>query len=119
MTFGESLQRARKQKGMTQAELAEKSTISREAIGNYENDRRTPTIDTARKLGIALGMNYYELIGWRSIDKEGMLLNDAPEDDLTSIKAQLITHFNKLNTLGQQKAVENISDLATHPKYTK
>lgn len=119
MSFGETLQRIRKQKGMTQAGLSEKSSVSREAIGNYENDRRTPTIETVRKLATALEVDYFELVEFRSVDDEGILLNDDPDDDSTALKARLINHFDKLNEVGQKKAVDEVSDLATHPRYTK
>ena len=40
MSFGENLKRIRKTKGLTQAQLAEKSGVSYGAIVNYENGRR-------------------------------------------------------------------------------
>ncbi len=119
MSFGESLQRERKKKGLTQEELSKLASISREAIGNYENNRRTPTIETARKLSEALEINYFELIGWTSIDEDGYILNDEGSVAYSELEKKIVEGLNKLNEPGQQKIIAYIQDLVTHPKYKK
>ncbi|TQX00379.1 XRE family transcriptional regulator, partial [Clostridioides difficile] len=46
MQIGKNLKKIRKQKELTQIQLAEISGISRNALINYENDKRIPSIDT-------------------------------------------------------------------------
>ncbi|WP_461194281.1 helix-turn-helix domain-containing protein [Clostridioides difficile] len=54
MQIGKNLKKIRKQKELTQIQLAEISGISRNALINYENDKRIPSIDTLSKLAKAL-----------------------------------------------------------------
>lgn len=50
MTFGKRLQFLRKEKKITQQELADLIGIPRESIVNYENDRTTPNLDAIVKI---------------------------------------------------------------------
>jgi transcriptional regulator with XRE-family HTH domain len=40
----------RKQKGWSQAEMADRSGVSREMIGKYERGESVPSIDAAKKI---------------------------------------------------------------------
>ena len=50
MTFGEKLQSLRKQKGMSQEQLASQLTVSRQAISKWELDSSSPDIDNVIQL---------------------------------------------------------------------
>lgn len=52
--LGEQIKNARKAKGMTQTELADKLFISRSAVASWEQDRRIPDIYMLRALSEAL-----------------------------------------------------------------
>ena len=58
MEFSEKLQELRKQKGLTQEELAERLYVSRTAISKWESGRGYPNIDslkaTARFFGVTV-----------------------------------------------------------------
>ena len=54
MEFREKLQELRKQRGLTQEELAEKLFVSRTAISKWESGRGYPNIDSL-KAYVALG----------------------------------------------------------------
>ena len=47
---------------LTQEELASKCGLSKNAIWNYENNKRSPSIDTLKKIANALDVNVYNLI---------------------------------------------------------
>jgi transcriptional regulator with XRE-family HTH domain len=49
MEFNEKLQELRKQKGLTQEELAEKLYVSRTAISKWESGRGYPNIESLLK----------------------------------------------------------------------
>lgn len=61
MTFGERLRRARKEKKLTQKELALKINAKHNSISNWENDQNMPDPDTIQNLCWALGVqpNYF------------------------------------------------------------
>ena len=61
MTVGERLRRARKEKQLTQKELALKSNAKHNSISNWENDQNMPDPDTIQNLCWALDVqpNYF------------------------------------------------------------
>lgn len=60
--FPENLRRIRKEKGMSQMELAKKSGISQASISYYENCTEYPGIDKVYDLARVLGVNVSDLI---------------------------------------------------------
>ena len=63
MSFCENLIQARKLRGMTQEELAEKLDISRQAVSKWENGESVPDTDKLIRLGDVLGVSLDELAG--------------------------------------------------------
>ncbi len=55
--FGERLRKARKDKKLSQEELAKLIGVSRNAITNYEKNSNTPTYENMKKLSNILGVN--------------------------------------------------------------
>ena len=53
MTTGESIQRYRKELGISQEELGQKLMVSRQTISLWETDQTVPTIDTLVRLSSA------------------------------------------------------------------
>ena len=62
MDIGNRIKNIRKSKGMTQAELATKSGVSRVSIGNYERSSRTPDVYTIIKIANGLDVPSWKLI---------------------------------------------------------
>lgn len=62
MTLGSNIKKCRKMLRLSQEDLAKKSNLSRNAIYNYENDKRTPTMDILNKIATALDISVYALI---------------------------------------------------------
>lgn len=54
MAKNSNIQRVRKEKGFTQAELAEKAGLSEISIRKYENGDRKPKIETLQRIASAL-----------------------------------------------------------------
>jgi transcriptional regulator with XRE-family HTH domain len=50
MEFNEKLQLLRKQKGLTQEELAEQLFVSRTAVSKWESNRGLPNIDSLKAI---------------------------------------------------------------------
>ena len=62
MEFNEKLQELRKQKGMTQEELAEVLFVSRTAISKWESGRGYPNIESLKALAKFFGVTVDELL---------------------------------------------------------
>lgn len=72
-TFGSRLARLRKEKGLTQVELAEKMGIIQVLISDYERDKLRPYYDTVINFSKALGVTTDELLGVTPNKKNGNL----------------------------------------------
>lgn len=62
MTIGENIKRIRKEKGLTQKELGERLNMTQSAIGQFENDKTSPKIETVDKISAALGVNIVDIM---------------------------------------------------------
>lgn len=65
-TFGQRLARIRKEKGLTQVELAQKMGIIQVLISDYERDKLRPYHEMIANLAQAIGVSADELLGLKS-----------------------------------------------------
>ena len=63
MTFNEKLKKARKNKSLTQAELAEKIGVTARSVQNYELGARYPKRDILARICKVLGVRIETLVG--------------------------------------------------------
>lgn len=75
-SIGQLIREARKERHLTQRELALESGISLSALQRYETDERCPQLDVIEKLATALSCDKFELIGFNPI-----AIPDAVPDD--------------------------------------
>jgi len=59
---GENFARIRKEKGLTQEQVEERSGFSQQYLSGLERGKRNPTILTLYELAQALGVSHVELI---------------------------------------------------------
>ena len=59
---GTNFARVRREKGLTQEQVAERSGFSQQYISGLERGRRNPTIVSIYELAQALGVSYLELL---------------------------------------------------------
>lgn len=62
MEFNEKLQELRKQRGLTQEELAQSLYVSRTAISKWESGRGYPNIDSLKAIAKFFGVTIDELL---------------------------------------------------------
>ncbi|WP_342769845.1 helix-turn-helix transcriptional regulator [Parasphingopyxis lamellibrachiae] len=62
---GDNCARIRKERGLTQEELAEQSGLSQQYISGLERGRRNPTILTVYELSVALSVSHIDLLSPR------------------------------------------------------
>lgn len=63
MLLGVRIKELRKERGFTQAELAQKVSVSKSSISYYESGKKTPPIHTLRLLANALEVRFDSLVG--------------------------------------------------------
>ena len=61
--FGERLRKVREAKGLSQAQLAEKSGLQPSAVSHFELGRRSPSFDNLKHLADALSVTIDYLMG--------------------------------------------------------
>lgn len=87
MSFAKHLLTLRKEKKISQGELAEKVGIHPNVLGRYEREVARPSIDMATKLADALGVSLDYLAGntdqklERSIIDKILTIQKLPEED--------------------------------------
>ncbi len=85
VNFPEHLAELRKQKGLTQQQLAEKIGVHVAQIRRYEAGSSQPTLDVIRSLAVALGVSADQLL----FDKE----ERGPDDDL-KLQFEAVSKFD-------------------------
>ena len=119
----------RKDKGLTQEELASLIGVSAKTIGRYEQGLTEPSADTLFLLTDALDIEISDLIDEESLEKEWERFNF--EDTYTTAKQleegyilleettnKLFCDFAKLNLEGKLEAIKYIEHLTQFRKYT-
>lgn len=147
MSIAENIKYLRKQKQMTQKNLAEKSGLAEITIRQYESGKYVPKMESVYKLRKALDCNIYEIL-----DKPAELLElskseyekvndllyvqkDLPDNKKKEatgkLKAEsaitkkskqeteLLNLFYQLNELGRKKVIDYSNDLVDSGKYKK
>ena len=124
MTVAENIKTIRKEKGLTQKQLAELIGVSVGAVQQFEYGKIVPKMDTvllmSNKLNVSPrtinpDLNWDDYIDTESLSKEVQVwdtLPDYDEDDIEIFRQLLF-----LNPDGKQKVSEYIQDLI--PKYKK
>ena len=63
MTFGEQLKNHRKEKGLSQEELANLLYVTRQSVSQWENDKTMPSVDLLVKLSEIFDTTVDALLG--------------------------------------------------------
>ena len=108
MTIGERIKEIRKSKGLKQTELAEMLEVSPGGLQQWENGKRSPKLETIRKIAGALNVDVYRLLGEpRSAtptDHTESRLNQLMEEcgELISASARYRRHLRGDRTLNEK-----------------
>ena len=86
--FAETLKRIRRERGLSQDELAEKIGTSKQVISRYESGQRIPKISVAVQIAKALGVTLEELNG-QAVPFEGQPIAARTSGDGEAWQAML------------------------------
>ena len=85
-TFGRMISSLRKEKGMTQLELAEKMGVTDKAVSKWERDLSFPDINSIPKLAEVFEVSIDELMQVKSETKDNITKNKVEEIVDTALK---------------------------------
>lgn len=120
MGLNRAIQTYRMNLGMTQKELAIKAHLAEITIRKYESGERYPKTEQLKKIADALSVSVKDLH-----DLEFCYDNNMTLDQLRNRESELdkggilLETFEKLNTKGQDKAIEQMELLTKIPEYRK
>lgn len=83
MSFGNNLFNARKKKGLSQEDVAEKLGVSRQTISKWETDETLPDIRQSKKLATLYGLSLDELIEYDIDEREIRDMIDTTSDEVS------------------------------------
>ena len=128
MTLGEKLKEARKRGGLSQEQLAEKLSVSRQAVSKWDSDKGIPDIGNLKAIATLLNISIdYLLDNDSNIDKlvikESINLDDFVKSGRCRCKqdAVVLKKFNDADfiyPLMRKKKltpIENVLDFITQP----
>ncbi|NMB92702.1 MAG: helix-turn-helix transcriptional regulator [Flexilinea flocculi] len=94
MEFNEKLQLLRKQKGLTQEELAEQLFVSRTAVSKWESNRGLPNIDSLKAISKLFSITIDELL---SGDEILLAAEQEKNENARSLRTILYGLFDVMN----------------------
>lgn len=107
MGFGKRLLEARKNKGLSQEDLAGQLGTKGPAIGRYERDEMKPSIDVAAKIANILDVSLDWLVGHTDMELDGKMLERIQE--VTQMKDKDREHvFAMLDAFIKQTKLQNV-----------
>ena len=110
LSLGQRIIHHRKKAGLSQKELAAAIGVSSAVLSYYENNKNDPPTAVLAKLAEVLNITSDKLLG---LDRPNPPLAYQNKNEYTLLRALRV-----LNNLGQERALEYISDLSELSKYT-
>lgn len=126
LTYGEVLRELRTYHGYKQKDLSNYLNITSQAYSNYETSKRTPDIETMRKLADYYGISVDKLISYRytrqleDCSNYGATLYRAVDDSgitipMTAKQAKMVAEILSLPS-EQQESCERFAKFLKKPK---
>lgn len=110
MNLGETIKEYRKQKKMTQKQLAEKSNIALMSIQRYERNERKPTVETLSKILSSLEVSETDFFNFTTF-----LYKDLIEKQ--SDKTDRIINFIEEYKNYTQSWIDEVNNIESKPNY--
>lgn len=117
-TFSERLKKALSIKNISQAELVERTGITKGAISQYVKGEYVPKQINTYKIAKALNVNEAWLMG-HDVSMERYYRMQEGGGRMPKEQVLLLRSFNKLNETGMNEAIKRVEELTYIDKYNK
>ncbi|AKF31582.1 MULTISPECIES: helix-turn-helix domain-containing protein [Bacillus] len=121
MTVGQRIKAIRKERKLTQVQLAEKANLSRSYLADIERDRYNPSLSTLEAVAGALGIQVSAIVGEETLIKEEQAeYNSKEEKDIAKRMEEIRKDLEKSDGLSfsgepmSQEAVESLMEAMEH-----
>lgn len=116
MKTGDTIRALRKERLLSQIELAAKAGIAVNSLRLYEANKREPKLDSLKRIAHALEVDVFSIADF---DAASHMLENRINAvlQLEPKEQQLLEIFASLNDAGQDVAIERVNELAELPKY--
>ena len=118
MNFSDRLKEARKNAGLTQAQLSEKLGITAQSYSQYETGKRNPKMETLQKIAAALNIKLSELVPIS--DTLDWAVEKIEENRITreysALDAAIKENIDKMNESAKKKVYDYTEDLIQNPQ---
>ena len=107
---------------ISQQDLATSLNVSQNAIYNWENGKREPSIEMLKKIAEYFEVSFDYLMGFeeiRPIKMHELFSGVYGPRTILNKEKKMLYEFNKLNDDGQDKAIQQIEMLTKIPEYRK
>ena len=109
MKIGENIKRIRTNKRLTQEEFAKEVGISRSYLGDLENDRKSPTVETLEKISSKMETTVRYLLGGNEVNKKAIdFLMEYGFKLMTNVKGEKKTVYIELPSEGINEEIDKI-----------
>lgn len=124
--IGERIKALRKQKKISQKDLAAKLGITSNTLYRYEHGDISISLEMLANIAEALDMSFLELVGDTKENRQAIESLAALKEDVEAlldynlpdeVKLPLLRSFAQLNDDGRNKVIEYVEDIT--PKYKK
>ncbi|MCK4818352.1 helix-turn-helix transcriptional regulator, partial [bacterium] len=113
--FSENLARIRREKGISQKDLADRSGISSRMIAHYEKHVSHPALEKIERIAETLNVSIAELLGFTSITK-----NSEASVSLSNINTRTLKQLKKiirLNPIDRSTIYKMVDGLLQKEEY--
>lgn len=122
-TFGKRFKEARKEKRLTQEQLADKFHLKKSSISRYENDKQMPEVNLLKEFADFFGVTVDYLLGSESIkiedsntkNTDNILFENAQDAMAFILKQPSIMAFG-VPDLTDEEIIEFANDILSHIK---
>ena len=122
-TFGKRFKEARKEKRLTQEQLADKFHLKKSSISRYENDKQMPEVNLLKEFADFFGVTVDYILGSESIKTEdlntknsGNILFENAQDAMAFILKQPSIMAFGVPDLTDEEIIEFANDILSHIK---